>query len=146
MPPDDPASRFVAQLAAHKKILFKVARLYCANPADREELTQDIVIQLWRSFDRFDGRERFPQCRCDHFFDEHMFPGGGGPGDDVLVKAGRSGDYDRIDGRIVEQRVEIRLDVPGGVERAPGVKDHALITQFVAAVRGAATSPTERLP
>jgi RNA polymerase sigma factor (sigma-70 family) len=59
MPPDDPPSRFVAQLTAHKKILYKVARLYCANPADREELTQDIVIQLWRSFDRFDGRSGF---------------------------------------------------------------------------------------
>jgi RNA polymerase sigma-70 factor (ECF subfamily) len=76
MPPDDRTSpalalalasrrkerrtfRFVAQLTAHQKILFKVARLYCANPADREELTQDIVIQLWRSFDRFDGRSGF---------------------------------------------------------------------------------------
>jgi phosphoribosylanthranilate isomerase len=38
------------------------------------------------------------------------------------------------------------VDVCSGVERAPGVKDRTLITQFVAAVRGAATSPRERIP
>jgi phosphoribosylanthranilate isomerase len=36
------------------------------------------------------------------------------------------------------------VDVCSGVERAPGVKDHTLITQFVSAVRGAATSPRQR--
>ena len=36
------------------------------------------------------------------------------------------------------------VDVCSGVEWAPGLKDHVLITQFVAAVRGAATSPGER--
>ena len=36
------------------------------------------------------------------------------------------------------------VDVCSGVERAPGVKDHTLITQFVSAVRGAATSPRPR--
>lgn len=36
------------------------------------------------------------------------------------------------------------VDVCSGVERAPGVKDHTLITQFVSAVRGAATSPRRR--
>jgi RNA polymerase sigma-70 factor (ECF subfamily) len=55
----DDSAEFVAQLTAHRKILFKVARLYCANDADREELTQDIVVQLWRSFARFDGRSAF---------------------------------------------------------------------------------------
>jgi len=38
------------------------------------------------------------------------------------------------------------VDVCSGVERAPGMKDHDLITQFVAAVRGAATSAGERMP
>ncbi|HEX4462231.1 MAG TPA: sigma-70 family RNA polymerase sigma factor [Polyangia bacterium] len=55
----DDSAELMAQLAAHRKILFKVARLYCANDADREELTQDIVVQLWRSFARFDGRSTF---------------------------------------------------------------------------------------
>jgi phosphoribosylanthranilate isomerase len=36
------------------------------------------------------------------------------------------------------------VDVCSGVEREPGVKDHALITQFVSVVRSAATSPGRR--
>ena len=36
------------------------------------------------------------------------------------------------------------VDVCSGVERAPGVKDHTLITEFVSAVRGAAESAGER--
>src|SRR5438874_11773596 len=58
MSSDDESEPFVAALAAHKKIVYKVARLYCANEADQQELTQEIVIQLWRSFARFDGRSK----------------------------------------------------------------------------------------
>lgn len=50
---------FLAEIERHKRILFKVAYLYCANEADRQDLMQDITIQLWRSFERFDGRSRF---------------------------------------------------------------------------------------
>jgi RNA polymerase sigma-70 factor (ECF subfamily) len=48
----------MAEIERYKKILFKVAYLYCANEADRQDLMQDITIQLWRSFERFDGRSR----------------------------------------------------------------------------------------
>ncbi len=54
-----PHGAFLAELDAHRKILFKVAHLYCANEADRQDLMQDILIQLWRSFGRFDGRSKF---------------------------------------------------------------------------------------
>ncbi|MDB4967511.1 MAG: polymerase ECF-type sigma factor [Myxococcales bacterium] len=50
--------RFLQALATHQKIVYKVARLYCAIEADRQELTQEIVVQLWRSFERFDGRSK----------------------------------------------------------------------------------------
>ena len=50
---------FLAEIERHKKILFKVGYLYCANEADRQDLIQDITIQLWRSFEKFDGRSRF---------------------------------------------------------------------------------------
>jgi phosphoribosylanthranilate isomerase len=36
------------------------------------------------------------------------------------------------------------VDVCSGVERSPGVKDHALIAQFVSAVRGATASTRQR--
>lgn len=53
------AERFIAELEAHRKILYKVAAMYCANPADRQDLMQEMVVQLWRSFPRFDARSRF---------------------------------------------------------------------------------------
>ena len=51
--------RFQGLLDAHKGILFKVCSGYCRNRDDREDLAQEIVVQLWRSFGRFDGRQRF---------------------------------------------------------------------------------------
>ena len=51
--------RFLALLDEHKKILYKVAGSYCRNPADREDLVQEMVVQLWRSFDRYDESYRF---------------------------------------------------------------------------------------
>ena len=47
---------FLARLEAHKKILYKVAYLYGRSEADRQDLVQEIVVQLWRSLPRFDGR------------------------------------------------------------------------------------------
>jgi RNA polymerase sigma-70 factor (ECF subfamily) len=51
--------RFLSLLDEHKKILWKVASGYCRNPADRQDLAQEIVVQLWRSFGRYDERRRF---------------------------------------------------------------------------------------
>ena len=34
---------------AHKAILIKVARVYCATDSDREDLFQEIALQLWHS-------------------------------------------------------------------------------------------------
>lgn len=51
--------RFLLLLEEHKKILFKVAGSYCRNPSDRQDLAQEIVVQLWRSFGRYDDRQRF---------------------------------------------------------------------------------------
>jgi RNA polymerase sigma-70 factor (ECF subfamily) len=51
--------RFVALLEQYKRILYKVASSYCRNVADRHDLTQEIIIQLWRSFDRYDEQYRF---------------------------------------------------------------------------------------
>ena len=58
-PHDANQQRFLAELETHKKILYKVSRIYCAQTADRQDLVQEMVIQLWRSFDKFDGRSKF---------------------------------------------------------------------------------------
>lgn len=52
-------ARFLALLDEHKKILYKVAGSYRRNAADREDLIQEMVVQLWRSFGRYDERYRF---------------------------------------------------------------------------------------
>jgi RNA polymerase sigma-70 factor, ECF subfamily len=51
--------RFLTLLDEHKKILYKVAASYCRNPEDRRDLEQEIVAQLWRSFDRYDESYKF---------------------------------------------------------------------------------------
>ncbi len=50
---------FLRLLDEHKGILFKVASAYCRNALDREDLIQEIVLQVWSSFGRYDPTRRF---------------------------------------------------------------------------------------
>ncbi len=59
MTPDADHDPFLAQLEANQGILYKVANAYCRDPEDRRDLVQDMTIQVWRSFERFDGRCKF---------------------------------------------------------------------------------------
>jgi RNA polymerase sigma-70 factor (ECF subfamily) len=56
-PKDD--TRFLALLQEHRAILYKVALGYCRDREDRVDLVQEMAIQLWRSFGRYDGRAKF---------------------------------------------------------------------------------------
>ncbi len=49
----------MALLEEHKRILYKVASSYCRNAADRQDLTQEMAVALWKSFGRYDDRQRF---------------------------------------------------------------------------------------
>ena len=40
-------------LEKHKGIVFKVARSYCSNEFDREDLVQEILAQIWRSLETY---------------------------------------------------------------------------------------------
>ncbi|HYD23878.1 MAG TPA: RNA polymerase sigma factor [Croceibacterium sp.] len=42
-------------IEAHKAILFKVARAYGTTHSDREDLFQEIALQVWHSVDAFRG-------------------------------------------------------------------------------------------
>jgi RNA polymerase sigma-70 factor (ECF subfamily) len=42
-------------IEAHKAILFKVARVYGATHSDREDLFQEIALQLWHSVEAWRG-------------------------------------------------------------------------------------------
>ena len=51
--------KFQTLVDEHKKILYKVCNSYCRNRDDREDLAQEIIIRLWRSFGSFDARYQF---------------------------------------------------------------------------------------
>ena len=48
--------QFESRIDEHRKILYKVCRLYCSDQNDREDPGQEILVQLWRSYPRFDER------------------------------------------------------------------------------------------
>ena len=46
----DDRTTFEAVLERHRGIVFKVANSYAAHRADRDDLAQDIAVQLWRAW------------------------------------------------------------------------------------------------
>jgi RNA polymerase sigma factor (sigma-70 family) len=48
---------FADLLREHEGIVFKVAGLYAHHAEDRRDLAQEIGLQAWRSFARFDSRK-----------------------------------------------------------------------------------------
>jgi RNA polymerase sigma factor (sigma-70 family) len=42
----------------HKGILFKVVHAYCPNEEDREDLLQEIMIQIWQSLHKFNNHSK----------------------------------------------------------------------------------------
>lgn len=51
----DNQRQFEALLREHRGILFKVASVYAYGREDRNDLAQEIAVQLWRSFASFDA-------------------------------------------------------------------------------------------
>jgi RNA polymerase sigma-70 factor (ECF subfamily) len=47
-------------LAVHKGILFKVVHAYAFEHGDRQDLFQEVAVQLWRSVDAFRGDSSVP--------------------------------------------------------------------------------------
>lgn len=48
--------QFHRLLQQHAGLIYKVALTYCRNQTDREDVIQEIAIELWRSLDRYDAR------------------------------------------------------------------------------------------
>jgi RNA polymerase sigma-70 factor (ECF subfamily) len=46
---------FLSVIELNKGIIYKVVNAYCKNVEDRKDLVQEIVIQLWKSFDDYDS-------------------------------------------------------------------------------------------
>lgn len=50
---------FSKLLKEHELLVYKICRLYANTHDDRQDLFQEIVIQLWRAFPRFRGEAKF---------------------------------------------------------------------------------------
>jgi RNA polymerase sigma-70 factor (ECF subfamily) len=50
---------FLNHIDEHKGILHKVARMYMHSKEDREDLQQEIIVQLWKSYSKFKGDSAF---------------------------------------------------------------------------------------
>lgn len=53
MQKDEKNIQFQELVEQHKGILFKVARTYCRNPDDRQDLVQEMMIQVWQSLHKY---------------------------------------------------------------------------------------------
>jgi RNA polymerase sigma factor (sigma-70 family) len=46
--------RFVSIIETHKGIIYKIVNTYCQDAEERKDLAQEIIMKLWKAFDRFD--------------------------------------------------------------------------------------------
>jgi RNA polymerase sigma-70 factor (ECF subfamily) len=47
---------FTEILESYKKLIFKIANSYCPDPEERKDLVQEIVLQLWKAFPKYDKK------------------------------------------------------------------------------------------
>jgi RNA polymerase sigma-70 factor, ECF subfamily len=52
-------TQFENRIMEHQLLIYKVCRIYAYNESDRQDLYQEIVIQLWKAFQTFRGDSKF---------------------------------------------------------------------------------------
>jgi RNA polymerase sigma factor (sigma-70 family) len=48
--------KFISIVKENQRLIYKVCYTYCKNTESRKDLEQEILVQLWKSLPRFDGR------------------------------------------------------------------------------------------
>jgi len=48
--------QFLTIIRLNKRLIFKVCNSYCKDVSDREDLVQEVIIQLWQSYEKYDNR------------------------------------------------------------------------------------------
>ena len=48
--------KFISVIKNNQNLIYKICYSYCSNPENRKDLQQEILMQLWNSFLKFDGR------------------------------------------------------------------------------------------
>ncbi len=51
--------QFEQHVRENELLIYKVCRIYASTSADREDLFQEIVIQLWNAYPKFKGQSKF---------------------------------------------------------------------------------------
>lgn len=46
---------FISIVKDHQNLIFKICYSYCTEHEDRKDLEQEILIQIWRSLQKFDN-------------------------------------------------------------------------------------------
>lgn len=49
-------NQFTNLLLRHSGLIYKVAQAYCQNAVDRDDVVQEVALQLWRCRDSYDTR------------------------------------------------------------------------------------------
>jgi RNA polymerase sigma-70 factor (ECF subfamily) len=52
-------AEFLQLMHKHQSIIHKTCFLYCRNKSDKEDMYQEITLQLWKSFSSFKGQAAF---------------------------------------------------------------------------------------
>ena len=56
---DSPEKEFLDKIDKHKGIIFKISKMYMDNRDDQNDLFQEIIYQVWKSFATFEGKSEF---------------------------------------------------------------------------------------
>ncbi|MGZ3767850.1 MAG: RNA polymerase sigma factor [Mucilaginibacter sp.] len=56
---DAKQTQFLGLIEEHKGILFKICKVYQDDADDRNDLLQEMTLQLWLAFDSFRGESKF---------------------------------------------------------------------------------------
>ena len=52
----DNEDKFISILENHKGIIYKITNSYCKNKSDQQDLMQEIILQLWKSYPKYDNQ------------------------------------------------------------------------------------------
>ena len=55
----EPEKQFEKLIRENELLVYKVCRVYAYSQADRQDLFQEIVIQLWKAYPKFRGQSKF---------------------------------------------------------------------------------------
>jgi RNA polymerase sigma-70 factor (ECF subfamily) len=49
-------NQFITVVKDNQRLIYKICHSYCRNRENRIDLEQEILFQLWKSFEKYDGR------------------------------------------------------------------------------------------